>query len=89
MVYALGSVAGALAATALLHLLLISTPRAKPFFVWIMLLATALAVVVSLSLNVVLAERVATAVGKLFVGLVITGTLAGLVGGAGERRPVR
>src|SRR5437763_10008969 len=75
VVYALGSVAGALAATALLHLLLISTPRAKPFFVWIMLLATALAVVVSLSLNVVLAERVATAVGKLFVGLVITGPL--------------
>jgi hypothetical protein len=80
--YAVGAAVAALAATALLHLLLISTPRAKSFFVWIMLLVTAIAVVIPLSLNVDLDARLATAAGNLLIGVVITGTLSGVAGAA-------
>ena len=80
--YALGSAVVALAATALLHLLLISTPRAKSFFIRIMLLLTLIAAVVPLSLDAVPGAQLATTAGNLVVGLVITGTLSGVAGAA-------
>jgi hypothetical protein len=80
--YAVGAAIAALAATALLHLLLITTPRAKSFFVWIMLLVTAIAVVIPLGLHMDLDARLATAAGNLLIGIVITGTLSGVAGAA-------
>ncbi|WP_370963828.1 DUF6069 family protein [Amycolatopsis sp. cg9] len=83
--YAAGAALAALAATGLLHLLLISTPRAKSFFVSIMLLATVIAVIVPVTLDS--PGRLATAAGNLLVGLVITGTLSGVA--AAAVRPAR
>lgn len=80
--YAVGAAVAALGATALLHLLLISTPRAKSFFVTIMLLVTAIAVVIPLGLSAKLDARLATAAGNLLIGVVITATLSGVAGAA-------
>ncbi|WP_432845709.1 DUF6069 family protein [Amycolatopsis sp. CA-161197] len=88
--YAVGAALVALAATGLLHLLLISTPRAKSFFVSIMLLVTAIAVVIPLGLDAERGARFATAAGNLLIGLVITSTLSGVAGAAVRAgRPVR
>jgi hypothetical protein len=86
--YAFGAAIAALVATGLLYALLISTPRARSFFVSITLLVTAIAVVVPLSLDADPAARIVTAAGNLLIGLVITGTLSGVTRAA-VRRPVR
>jgi len=76
LTYALSSAGVALAATALLHLLLVTTPRARVFFGWIMVLLTAIAVVVPLSLSASLDARLATAIINLAIGLSIAITLS-------------
>ncbi|RZQ66132.1 hypothetical protein EWH70_02150 [Amycolatopsis suaedae] len=76
--YALASAAIALAATAVLHLLLLTAPRARLFFAWIMVLLTAIAAVVPLSLPVDLEPRLATAVLNVAIGLAVTLTLSGV-----------
>jgi hypothetical protein len=73
--------AAALAATGLVHLLLLSTPRPLTFFGWIIGLATVLAVLVPFSTNAPLTAKAATAVVDLILGVAI-GTL---VSGAAER----
>jgi hypothetical protein len=73
--------AAALAATGLLHLLLISTPRPFLFFGWIVALVTTLAVVYPFSTTAPLGAKIATAAVFLAIGA-ITGTL---VGGAAAR----
>jgi hypothetical protein len=80
--YAVCSGAAALAATTLLHLLLLTVPRPRTFFVWIMLLLTAIAVVVPLGLSANFDARVATALINVAVGFAITVTLSGLAGAA-------
>ncbi|MFC3454859.1 DUF6069 family protein [Amycolatopsis speibonae] len=77
--YAVSAAAAALAATGLLHLLLLGTPRAKSFFVTIMLLLTAITVIIPLSIDADRGARIATAAGNLFLGVLIAGTLSGVL----------
>lgn len=53
--------AAALVATAIMHLLLIATPRPRVFFTWIIGLATVIAVVYPISTKAPLSHMVATA----------------------------
>jgi hypothetical protein len=64
----------ALAATGLLNLLLLGTPRPLAFFGWIIALATVLAVVIPFRTTAPLSAKLATAVIALIVGIAI-GTL--------------
>jgi hypothetical protein len=70
----LAAAAAALVATALAHLLLLSTPRPLAFFSWIIGLATVLAVLYPFSTTAPLTAKVATAVVDLVLGIAI-GTL--------------
>lgn len=76
--YALVTGAIALAATGLLQLLAATTPSYLRFFGWIMTLATAVAVIVPLSLVASLESRIATAAINLVLGLAITFALSGV-----------
>jgi Family of unknown function (DUF6069) len=73
--------AAALAATGLLHLLLISTPRPFLFFGWIVALVTTLVVAYPFSTTAPPGAKIATAAVFLAIGA-MTGTL---VGGAAAR----
>ncbi|HEX7658201.1 MAG TPA: DUF6069 family protein [Pseudonocardiaceae bacterium] len=84
--YALVAALIALAATGLLHFMLVTTPRATQFFGWIMVLLTIVAVVVPLSVVSDRDEMVATAVLNLLIGLVITMLLISVAGAARSRR---
>jgi hypothetical protein len=61
--YVFASAAVALFATALMHLLLLSTPRPQTFFTWIIGLATVIAVVFPFSTTAPLSQKAATAPG--------------------------
>jgi hypothetical protein len=78
--------AASLVATALLHLLLLSTPRPTLFFGWIIALATVLAVVVPFTTAAPLDQKAATAVVFLILGVAI-GTLLSGVGARSIRPP--
>lgn len=73
--YALSAGAAALAATALLQVLALTTPRYGRFFTWIMALLTAIATTLPLALDTGLPSRAATAVINLVIGVAITTTL--------------
>jgi Family of unknown function (DUF6069) len=66
--YAIAAAAAALAATAIMHLLLVATPRPQLFFAWIIGLATVIAVVYPFSTTAPLSQKVATAVVNLVLG---------------------
>ena len=85
LTYTLGAAAVALAATGLLHLLLVTTPRALVFFGWIMVLVTAIGVVMPLSLATGLDARLTTAILNLVIGLSITFTLSSVARSAAPR----
>jgi Family of unknown function (DUF6069) len=70
--YAIVAALVALLATGLMHLLSLAVPAPGTFFSWIMVLLTAIAVVVPLTLNVSLEAKAATAAINLVIGLVIT-----------------
>lgn len=70
--------AAALVATALLHLLLLSTPRPTTFFGWIIGLATVLAVLLPFSTSAPLTAKLATAVVDLVLGIAIGSLLNGV-----------
>lgn len=76
----------ALVATALAHLLLLSTPRPMLFFGWIVALATAAAVLAPFAGGAALESKVATGVINLALGVAI-GTLLAGVGRSASRRP--
>jgi hypothetical protein len=78
MTYALVSGAVALAATGLLQLLSVTTPRFATFFTWIMVLLTGIAVVVPLSLETEWSNKLATALINLVIGIAITSILNGV-----------
>lgn len=66
-------------ATGLLHLLMSTTPRAPEFFAWIGALAMALVLLeVYLSSTINAAERIATGVLYLLLGVVIISSLSGV-----------
>ena len=76
--------AAALAATGLVHLLLVNTPRPFLFFGWIVTLVTTLVVVYPFSTTAPLDAKIATAAVELAIGA-MTGIL---VGGAAARSTV-
>jgi hypothetical protein len=65
----------ALLATALMHLLLVFTPRPYAFFGWIMGLATVLVTVLPFGQDAPVSSQIATAIINLVVGSTITGLL--------------
>jgi hypothetical protein len=75
----------ALIATALAHLLLLSTPRPMTFFGWIVGLATLVVVLFPFSTTAPLSEKAATAGVDLVIGFAI-GSLVGSVGARSVRR---
>ena len=88
--YTLAAAGAALVATALLHLLLLTTPRPNVFFGWIIALGTIIAVVFPFSTTASLAEKAATAVLNLVLGIAIGFLLVSVAGRAvrvQRRRP--
>jgi hypothetical protein len=69
----------ALVATALAHLLLVSTPRPRAFFSWIVGLATLAGVVVPFALPGTTAGRLATAAVDLVIGLAVLSLLGSVM----------
>ncbi len=84
--YAVGAAVVALAATGVLHFLLLTTPRGTMFFGWIMSLLTVVAVVIPLNVIGARPEMIATTVLNVLIGLVVTTLLIGSAGGAQVRR---
>jgi hypothetical protein len=84
---AVGAAIAALAATALLHVLLLFTPRPFAFFGWIITLVTAVAVLAPFSTGADLPSKFATAAINLVLGIAI-GTLVSSVGARSLRPPV-
>ena len=72
------AVAAALVATAVAHLLLLSTPRPLTFFGWIIGLATVLAVLLPFSTSAPLTAKIATAVVDLILGVAIGSLISGV-----------
>ena len=72
------AVTASLVATALVNLLLLSTPRPLTFFSWIIGLATVLAVLVPFSTSAPLTAKVATAVVDLVLGIAIGSLINGV-----------
>ena len=85
--YVFAAAACALVATALMYLLLISTPYPRVFFGWIIGLATLVAVVYPFSTTAPMSQKFATAAVNLVLGLAI-GTLISEVSRRATRRRV-
>jgi len=83
------AIVAALLATALLYLLLVSTPRPLTFFSWIVGLATVVVVLFPFSTGAPLSEKVATAAVFLVIGFAIGSLLSGVAARSIRRRPVR
>ncbi|HEY6593078.1 MAG TPA: DUF6069 family protein [Asanoa sp.] len=77
----------ALLATALMHLLLVVTPRPYSFFAWIMGLVVVLVTVLPFAQDAPLSSQVATAIINLVVGATITSLVRGVA--ARAVRPAR
>jgi hypothetical protein len=73
--YAVTAAVLALVATALAHLLVVTTPRPRSFFSWIVGLATVVGVVLPFTLEGTTSGRVATAVVDLVIGLAVLSLL--------------
>ena len=88
---ALLAAGAALAATGLMHLLLLFIPRPWQFFTWIMSLVTLAAVLAPFSTDAEVATKVATAAIFLAIGVAIGSLLSGVASSAvrlgGEERP--
>jgi hypothetical protein len=85
--YAITAAAAALAATGIMHLLLVATPRPQMFFAWIMGLATVIAVVYPVSTAAPLSQKVATSVINLVLGAAIGSLIHGTAARATRRQP--
>jgi len=85
--YVLAAAAVALAATAIMHLLLIAAPEPRVFFAWIIGLATVIAVVYPFSTNAASSQKAATGLVNLVLGIAI-GTLINSVSRRARRRVV-
>jgi hypothetical protein len=79
--------AAALVATALMHLLLISTPRPQVFFGWIVALATMLAVLFPFSTGAPLTAKFATAIVDLVLGIAIGSLISSVAYRSLRREP--
>jgi len=86
--YVFASAAVALFATAIMHLLLISTPRPRTFFGWIVGLAMVIAVVFPFSTTAPLSQKGATAFVNLVLGIAIWSLISEVSTRATRRRLV-
>src|SRR5215469_345573 len=86
--YSLAAAAGALVATAVMHLLLLATPRPRLFFGWIIGLATLIAAVYPFSTTAPMSQKVATAVINLVLGIAIGSLVSGTAARAIQRRAI-
>jgi hypothetical protein len=68
----------ALLATALVHILLLSTPRALSFFAWIIMLATVAAAVAPFATGADLDSKFATAAINAVIGIAILSLVSGV-----------
>ena len=84
--YVLSAAGAALVATAIMHLLLLTTPRPQVFFGWIIALATIVAVAFPFSTGAPLTQKVATATVNLVLGFAIGILISGTAGRAVRRR---
>jgi Family of unknown function (DUF6069) len=84
--YAIAAAAAALAATAIMHLLLIATPRPQLFFTWIIALATVIAMAYPFSTAAPLSQKAATAVINLMLGAAIGSLINGTAARVIRRR---
>jgi hypothetical protein len=75
--YALSAAAGAIVATALMHLFISFTPRPVRFFGWVIFLGTAIAVAAPLAVEANTAAKIATATLNLIIGVAIGSLVAG------------
>jgi hypothetical protein len=75
--YAIAAAVAALVATAIMHLLLLTTPRPQVFFAWIIGLATVIAFVFPFSTTAPLSQEVATAILNLVLGAAIGSLING------------
>ncbi|GID43960.1 hypothetical protein Aca07nite_12350 [Actinoplanes capillaceus] len=75
--YALGAALAALAATGLVHVLIITTPRPMRFFGWVMALATVVAMLAPFVTDESLGSRVFTAGLNFVLGVAIGSLVAG------------
>src|SRR5256884_3266263 len=87
--YVLAAAASALVATALMYLLLISTPYPRVFFGWIIGLATVVAVVFPFSSTAPVSQKIATGLVNLVLGIVIGSLIAEVSRRVTRRRVVR
>jgi hypothetical protein len=79
---------GALVATLLAHLLLLSTPRPMLFFGWIVGLVTLVMVIFPFSTGATMEEKIATAAVYLVIGVAIGTLITGVAHRAVRRRRV-
>ncbi|MGY1805198.1 DUF6069 family protein [Blastococcus sp. SYSU D00922] len=77
--YAVTAAVLALVATALAHLLVVSTPRPRAFFSWIVGLATVVGVVLPFTVDGTLAGRLSTALVDLVIGLCVLSLVGSVV----------
>jgi len=87
--YALAAAGAAIVATALMHLLMIATPRPHLFFAWILGLGTVIAVMFPFSTTAPLSQKVATALVNLALGIAIGSLVSGVAARATRRTLVR
>ena len=87
--YVFAAAACALVATALMHLLLLTTPYPRVFFGWIIGLATVVAVVFPFSTTAPLSQKIATGLVNLILGVAIGSLIAEVSRRATRRRVVR
>jgi len=77
-VYALLAAGAALLATALLHMLLLGTPRPFAFFAWITALADVIAAAAPFTQPAPLASKIFTAIINIVVGVTVISLLSGV-----------
>ena len=87
--YVFAAAACALVATALMYLLLLSTPYPRVFFGWIIGLATVVAVVFPFSSTAPMSQKIATGLLNLVLGVAIGTLIAEVSRRATRRRVVR
>jgi hypothetical protein len=86
--YVFAAAAVALFATGIMHLLLLSTPRPRMFFNWIIGLGTVIAVVFPFSTTAPVSQKAATTLVNLVLGIAIGSLISGVSTRALRRRVV-
>ncbi|GAA5015178.1 DUF6069 family protein [Actinopolymorpha pittospori] len=86
LAYAVTAAVAAVAATGLLHVLLIAAPRPLLFFSWIVALTTVVGVVVPFLASANLTSELVTGAINLVVGIAVLSLLNGVGHGASSRR---